>query len=129
MGKNVTYGRATSLTIKEQRESLPIYKLRSQLLQAVHDNQVLVVIGETGSGRCTGKGCVSSCCCGGRAFVKGGGVSLIAIALTCSCVLGFCPLLSFFFLSSGKTTQMTQYLAEVRHNKRHERHVGATKGG
>lgn len=51
MGKNVTYGRATTLTIKEQRESLPIYKLRSQLLQAVHDNQVLVVIGETGSGQ------------------------------------------------------------------------------
>jgi ATP-dependent RNA helicase DHX8/PRP22 len=50
MGKNVTYGRATTLTIKEQRESLPIYKLRSQLLQAIHDNQVLVVIGETGSG-------------------------------------------------------------------------------
>ena len=51
MGKNVTYGRATTMTIKEQRESLPIYKLREQLLQAVHDNQVLVVIGETGSGQ------------------------------------------------------------------------------
>jgi ATP-dependent RNA helicase DHX8/PRP22 len=50
MGKNVTYGRATTMSIKEQRESLPIYKLRSQLLQAIHDNQVLVVIGETGSG-------------------------------------------------------------------------------
>lgn len=53
MGKNVTYGRATTLTIKEQRESLPIFKLREQLLQAVHDNQVLVVIGETGSGKTT----------------------------------------------------------------------------
>jgi len=50
LGKNVTYGRATTMSIKEQRESLPIYKLRAQLLQAIHDNQVLVVIGETGSG-------------------------------------------------------------------------------
>ena len=49
-GKNVTYGRATTMTIKEQRESLPIYKLRDQLLEAVNNNQVLVVIGETGSG-------------------------------------------------------------------------------
>jgi len=53
MGKNVTYGRVTNLSIKEQRESLPIYKLREQLLQAVHDNQILVVIGETGSGKTT----------------------------------------------------------------------------
>jgi len=53
MGSNVTYGRATTMNMKEQRESLPIFKLRSQLLQAVHDNQVLVVIGETGSGKTT----------------------------------------------------------------------------
>jgi hypothetical protein len=26
--------------IKEQRESLPIFKLRNELLQAIHDNQV-----------------------------------------------------------------------------------------
>ena len=53
MGKNVTYGRATTLSIKEQRESLPIFKLRDQLLAAVKDNQILVVIGETGSGKTT----------------------------------------------------------------------------
>ncbi|PNH07175.1 putative pre-mRNA-splicing factor ATP-dependent RNA helicase, partial [Tetrabaena socialis] len=39
--------------IKEQRESLPIYKLKQQLIEAVRDNQVLVVIGETGSGKTT----------------------------------------------------------------------------
>ena len=49
----MTFGKVTSLSIKEQREGLPIYKLRSQLLQAIHDNQVLVVIGETGSGKTT----------------------------------------------------------------------------
>ena len=50
MGKNVTYGRATTLSIAEQRSSLPIFKLREQLMAAVHSNQLLVVIGETGSG-------------------------------------------------------------------------------
>ena len=53
LGKNVTYGRATTLSLKEQRESLPIYKLRAQLLAAFHENQLLVVIGETGSGKTT----------------------------------------------------------------------------
>ena len=56
MGKNVTYGRATTLTIIEQRQSLPIFKLREQLLQAVNSNQLLVVIGETGSGKCFARG-------------------------------------------------------------------------
>ncbi|KAI3715410.1 hypothetical protein L6452_22392 [Arctium lappa] len=32
---------------------MPIYKLKKELVQAVHDNQVLVVIGETGSGKTT----------------------------------------------------------------------------
>jgi len=52
-GKATTYGRITDLSMQQQRESLPIYKLREQLVQAVRDNQVLVVIGETGSGKTT----------------------------------------------------------------------------
>ena len=52
-GKNTRFGKVTKQTIKEQRESLPIFSLRSQLLSAVRDNQVLVVIGETGSGKTT----------------------------------------------------------------------------
>lgn len=32
-----TFGKVTSLTIQEQRESLPIYKLRESLIQAVHE--------------------------------------------------------------------------------------------
>lgn len=46
-------GKRTSMTIKEQRESLPVYKLRKQFLQAVRDNQLLVVVGDTGSGKTT----------------------------------------------------------------------------
>ncbi|EYU42417.1 hypothetical protein MIMGU_mgv1a026582mg, partial [Erythranthe guttata] len=38
---------------EEIRRSFPIYKLKNELVQAVHDNQVLVVIGETGSGKTT----------------------------------------------------------------------------
>ncbi|KAJ8601657.1 hypothetical protein CTAYLR_010454 [Chrysophaeum taylorii] len=40
-------------SIKEQRESLPIFGLKDELVKAVRENQVLVVIGETGSGKTT----------------------------------------------------------------------------
>jgi len=53
IGKSVSYGQKSSRPIKEQREGLPIFKLRNELLQAIHDNQVLIVIGETGSGKTT----------------------------------------------------------------------------
>eukprot|EP00954_Amorphochlora_amoebiformis_P019370 1332178-Amorphochlora_amoeboformis.AAC.2 len=53
VNKNLSYGIITNKSIKEQREGLPIFKLRNQLLQAIADNQVLVVIGETGSGKTT----------------------------------------------------------------------------
>ncbi|KAL0315775.1 UNVERIFIED_CONTAM: putative pre-splicing factor ATP-dependent RNA helicase DEAH5 [Sesamum radiatum] len=52
-GKALTFGQRSNLSIQEQRQSLPIYKLKNELVQAVHDNQVLVVIGETGSGKTT----------------------------------------------------------------------------
>ncbi|KAJ0960959.1 hypothetical protein J5N97_001171 [Dioscorea zingiberensis] len=44
-GKALTFGQRSKLSIQEQRQSLPIYKLKKELVQAVHDNQVLVVIG------------------------------------------------------------------------------------
>ncbi len=47
--KTVAEQRA-SMSIKEQRESLPIFKFRKQLVEAIRDNQLLIVIGETGSG-------------------------------------------------------------------------------
>ncbi|KAI3912517.1 hypothetical protein MKW98_020979 [Papaver atlanticum] len=52
-GKALTFGQRSKLSLQEQRQSLPIYKLKKELVQAVHDNQVLVVIGETGSGKTT----------------------------------------------------------------------------
>ncbi|KAK1417406.1 hypothetical protein QVD17_26533 [Tagetes erecta] len=52
-GKTLTFGQRSKLSLQEQRQSLPIFKLKNELIQAVHDNQVLVVIGETGSGKTT----------------------------------------------------------------------------
>ncbi|KAL3644364.1 hypothetical protein CASFOL_012296 [Castilleja foliolosa] len=52
-GKAPTFGKRSKLSIQEQRHSLPIYKLKKELIQACHDNQVLIVIGETGSGKTT----------------------------------------------------------------------------
>ena len=39
--------------IRETRESLPIYPLRSELLTAIRDHQILIIDGETGSGKTT----------------------------------------------------------------------------
>lgn len=39
--------------IKQIRESLPVYSVKSKLLQTIRENQVVVVIGETGSGKTT----------------------------------------------------------------------------
>ena len=52
-GKATSFGQRSSLSITEQRRSLPIFKLRDEIIQAVRDHQILVVIGETGSGKTT----------------------------------------------------------------------------
>ncbi|KAM5582342.1 putative pre-mRNA-splicing factor ATP-dependent RNA helicase DEAH5 [Rosa sericea] len=51
--KAMSFGKRSSLSIQEQRNSLPVYKLREELIEAVNENQVLIVIGETGSGKTT----------------------------------------------------------------------------
>ena len=68
--KAVSFGQVTTLSIQEQRKSLPIYKLRDPLLAAIAEvrscvsgfsrlfltmvqHQVLIVIGDTGSGKTT----------------------------------------------------------------------------
>ena len=52
-GSKGSYGRKTSMSILEQRQSLPIYKLKDELIRAINDNQILIVVGETGSGKTT----------------------------------------------------------------------------
>jgi ATP-dependent RNA helicase DHX8/PRP22 len=52
-GKATTYGKITNLSMQQQRESLPVFKFRNQLVTAVRNNQILIVVGETGSGKTT----------------------------------------------------------------------------
>eukprot|EP01103_Thecamoeba_quadrilineata_P003091 TRINITY_DN12914_c0_g1_i1.p1 TRINITY_DN12914_c0_g1~~TRINITY_DN12914_c0_g1_i1.p1 ORF type:complete len:1086 (-),score=258.18 TRINITY_DN12914_c0_g1_i1:63-3320(-) len=44
---------AQTKTIKEQREFLPIFHHRRDLLQVIRDNNVVILVGETGSGKTT----------------------------------------------------------------------------
>mmetsp|Transcript_29689 Transcript_29689/g.83695 ORF Transcript_29689/g.83695 Transcript_29689/m.83695 type:complete len:1298 (+) Transcript_29689:152-4045(+) len=40
-------------TLSQQRKSLPVFEVREELLQLIRENQVVVVVGETGSGKTT----------------------------------------------------------------------------
>ena len=51
--QNQSFGKRTSMSIKDQRESLPVFAFRKQLLQAIREHQMLIVVGETGSGKTT----------------------------------------------------------------------------
>ncbi|KAI5058388.1 hypothetical protein GOP47_0026558 [Adiantum capillus-veneris] len=44
---------AKTKTLAEQRAYLPIFSVRDELLQVIRENQVVVVVGETGSGKTT----------------------------------------------------------------------------
>lgn len=52
-GKAPLFGIQDGRSIKDQRESLPIFKLKDELVKALIENNTLVVIGETGSGKTT----------------------------------------------------------------------------
>ncbi|RUP51294.1 P-loop containing nucleoside triphosphate hydrolase protein, partial [Jimgerdemannia flammicorona] len=43
----------SSTSLRQQREALPIYPYRDELVTAIRNNNLLVVIGETGSGKTT----------------------------------------------------------------------------
>jgi pre-mRNA-splicing factor ATP-dependent RNA helicase DHX38/PRP16 len=42
-----------SKTLQEQRQALPSFAVREDLMQVIRDNQVIIVVGETGSGKTT----------------------------------------------------------------------------
>lgn len=44
---------ATKKSLKEQREYLPVFACRQKLLQIIRDNSIVIVVGETGSGKTT----------------------------------------------------------------------------
>lgn len=51
--KDASLGKRTNMTIKQQRETLPVFSFRDQLIEAIKSNQILIVVGETGSGKTT----------------------------------------------------------------------------
>jgi len=54
MGKTTSFGfPGRNKSMAEQRAGLPVYALKQELINAVTENQILVVIGETGSGKTT----------------------------------------------------------------------------
>jgi len=44
---------AKSKSVKQQREYLPVFAVREELCQIIRDNQIVVIVGETGSGKTT----------------------------------------------------------------------------
>jgi len=44
---------AKNKTIKEQREYLPVFSVRDELMKVIADNRVVIIVGETGSGKTT----------------------------------------------------------------------------
>ncbi|KAG2772310.1 Pre-mRNA-splicing factor ATP-dependent RNA helicase [Phytophthora cactorum] len=44
---------AKTRTLRQQREFLPIFQCREELLQVIRENQIVVIVGETGSGKTT----------------------------------------------------------------------------
>jgi len=40
-------------SLKEQREYLPVFSVRGELLTVVRDNRIIIIVGETGSGKTT----------------------------------------------------------------------------
>ncbi|KAI0387804.1 ATP-dependent RNA helicase DHX8 [Hypomontagnella monticulosa] len=42
--KDQSFGKRTTMSIKQQRESLPVFAFRNQLIKAVRENQILIVL-------------------------------------------------------------------------------------
>lgn len=53
MMQQLSAAEAKAKSIDETRKSLPIYQFRDEIIQAVRDHQVLIIVGETGSGKTT----------------------------------------------------------------------------
>ena len=53
MMEQLSRAEAKAKSIDETRKSLPIYQFRDDIIQAVREHQVLIIVGETGSGKTT----------------------------------------------------------------------------
>lgn len=53
MAERLNAAEAKAKSMDETRKSLPIYQFREEIIQAVREHQVLIIVGETGSGKTT----------------------------------------------------------------------------
>lgn len=53
MAERLNAAEAKAKSMEETRKSLPIYQFRQEIIQAVQEHQVLIIVGETGSGKTT----------------------------------------------------------------------------
>jgi len=53
LAQQIDVAEKKAATIEETRKSLPVYKYRNEFLQAVAEHPVLIVVGDTGSGKTT----------------------------------------------------------------------------
>lgn len=44
---------ATKKTLAQQRQYLPVFAVRQELLNVIRENSIVIVVGETGSGKTT----------------------------------------------------------------------------
>nr|CDJ94565.1 DNA RNA helicase and Helicase-associated region and Domain of unknown function DUF1605 domain containing protein [Haemonchus contortus] len=51
--EEITAAQKRKMTIEETRKSLPVYAFREQFIEAVKEHQILIIEGETGSGKTT----------------------------------------------------------------------------
>ncbi len=52
-GSDAVSNFAKTKSFKEQRQFLPIYATKEELLSVIRDNSVVIIVGETGSGKTT----------------------------------------------------------------------------
>uniref|UniRef100_A0A2K5RCA2 DEAH-box helicase 35 n=1 Tax=Cebus imitator TaxID=2715852 RepID=A0A2K5RCA2_CEBIM len=52
-GTTVVYNPYASLSIEQQRQKLPVFKLRNHILYLIENYQTVVIVGETGCGKST----------------------------------------------------------------------------
>jgi hypothetical protein len=52
-GRSVQYGFSDARPIKAQREGLPIFAFRDDILQGIQEHRILILSAETGSGKTT----------------------------------------------------------------------------
>ena len=92
---------AKKKSIRQQREYLPVYSVREELLNVIRENTVVVVVAETGAGKSARVAFSFLNLCPTFYFAFNLFISNLSLLFLISC-----------WACAGKTTQLTQYLLE-----------------